>query len=865
MSMISTYTNKMRTTISAVSVCLCIILSAGLSTIHGQSCAYSVGKITFDATGQNSTELYSTIYILTNADKTILDQTSITEFQIEEAGLYFIYGLNYKNNSSVEGLTVGSKIDSITGDCLDISEALPISVCRSLAQCDYCISDEVDFKSEGANDQVGYETLFFLTDASGKILNIQDSTNFGILTEGVYLAYSINYDTSKELSGLEINNSILDITGLCYDISEGLLFTVCTSIVPEIIFDLNNCDITSTATLKLRDTYSSYLWSNGSTDPSITVDATLPMDYFVTVSTSSGCTGTDTLAVSGNDYATIGDFVWNDTNSNGIQDEGEPGLNGVIISLYADDNADGIPDNPSEPLCITISSNNTQSGPGYYIFNVYPGSYIIEFGLPAGYLYSSQGQGSDPLKDSDANINGYSNTVTVIAGENRNDVDAGFYLSSSFGGFVWNDLDADGVQDEQESGINGVSIKLYTGDGDLISTVSTANDPDTDEPGFYCIDGLTPGSYYAEIVLPEGFFLSPADQRTDDNIDSDATNANGPNTTSDYNLISGVKQDNVDFGIYLGGVVCGVVWKESPESENNTYDVGVDDPIANTQLELISFDNDNEIIAVAATDNLGQYCFISIPAGSYTIRPRTVGSNAGDSYVSLNFGDDDLIDSDVDPNTGSTEMFFIGPGQALTGVNAGLRSGALPVELLAFNGWWDDKKQINLLTWSTAMEINNDKFIIERAVGENGQFKAIGEVKGGGNTSEQREYNFSDKDISLSASYYYRLKQVDYDGGFEYSPIIVIDVERNAHVDLKVYPNPFNQWITVEVGIPSSANYFAELIDLQGRKIGQWKEALNKAGKNRIKINMNHVQPGSYILHMIIGTTTVDRLILKAD
>jgi hypothetical protein len=566
------------------------------------------------------------------------------------------------------------------------------------------------------------------------------------------------------------------------------------------------------------------------------------------------------------DYSSIGDFVWEDVNANGIQDIGENGLNGVIISLYADTDADGIPDNPSNPLCISVSSNNPDEGSGYYIFNVYPGNYVLNFASPTGFRGSPSNVGNNDNVDNDANSSdGFTNTITAVLGQNITNVDAGFFAVSSLGGFVWDDVNGDGVQDPDETGINDVTINLYNQSRQLVASITTDNDPISDEPGYYCFDGLSPINYYTEIILPDGFVLSPADQRTDDDIDSDGNGANGPNTTSLYELVSGEKQDNVDFGIYLGGTVCGIVWKESDVSENNLYDIGADEPIVNTQLELISFDNGNQIISVVATNNAGEYCFNKIPIGTYTIRPRTVGNNAGNSYVSLNQGDNPLIDNDVDPNTGRTEMFFVGPGQTINGLNAGLRSGALPVELIHFSGHWDKQAGEISLSWSTASEINNDKFVIERVVGESGKFKSIGEVAGHGTSLIQMDYDFVDTDINISATYYYRLKQVDYDGGYEYSSIIAINVERNEIVDFKIYPNPVNNWINVEVDIKNSAVYTGELLDLSGRRIHKWSESLQKKGVNKISFNIADIRSGTYLLSITIGTKNISKLIVKMD
>ena len=148
----------------------------------------------------------------------------------------------------------------------------------------------------------------------------------------------------------------------------------------------------------------------------------------------------------------------------------------------------------------------------------------------------------------------------------------------------------------------------------------TSTNETTGEVGSYCFDELPPSAYYAEIILPDGNVLSPPNRRADEEIDSDADGSNGPNTTMVVDLDPGEKVDNIDFGTYLGGRICGIVWQETGAQENSTYDEGVDELLENTQLELISIDNNSTVVAVASTDENGAYCFEEVSMGSYQIR-----------------------------------------------------------------------------------------------------------------------------------------------------------------------------------------------------------------------------------------------------
>ncbi|HNE47339.1 MAG TPA: T9SS type A sorting domain-containing protein [Chitinophagales bacterium] len=116
----------------------------------------------------------------------------------------------------------------------------------------------------------------------------------------------------------------------------------------------------------------------------------------------------------------------------------------------------------------------------------------------------------------------------------------------------------------------------------------------------------------------------------------------------------------------------------------------------------------------------------------------------------------------------------------------------LPIELTDFTG--SQQGHAVKLEWTTASELNNDKFIIERS--SNGDdFDAIGIVSGAGTTEIVHNYQFFDQ-APAGGINYYRLKQVDLDGAFTYSQMIVVEVSGEASY-LKIYPNPSNGLCTI--------------------------------------------------------------------
>jgi hypothetical protein len=122
--------------------------------------------------------------------------------------------------------------------------------------------------------------------------------------------------------------------------------------------------------------------------------------------------------------------------------------------------------------------------------------------------------------------------------------------------------------------------------------------------------------------------------------------------------------------------------------------------------------------------------------------------------------------------------------------------GVLPIELVSFEGKALEKS--NLLTWRTASETQNKGFDIERSA-DGSRFEKIGFVAGNGTTSQTQRYAFNDVSFPFGegrdGAVYYRLKQLDEDGRFEYSKIVAIAQKGDNAVS--VFPNPSNGVFTL--------------------------------------------------------------------
>ncbi len=168
----------------------------------------------------------------------------------------------------------------------------------------------------------------------------------------------------------------------------------------------------------------------------------------------------------------------------------------------------------------------------------------------------------------------------------------------------------------------------------------------------------------------------------------------------------------------------------------------------------------------------------------------------------------------------------------------GVGVSALPVELISFEGQVINSKVV--LDWSTAQEINNDYFEIQRSM-DGRNFETIGSINGSGNSDVKISYSFTDQLPYLGISYY-RLNQIDFDGAFEYSKVILINnTSLRDGIEVTIFPNPTeggninlrilsgdeNSPIDIRVMDLSGALYFHEQIKLTSLNMGYSITSLN--------------------------------------
>ena len=320
--------------------------------------------------------------------------------------------------------------------------------------------------------------------------------------------------------------------------------------------------------------------------------------------------------------ASLGDYVWIDSNKNGIQDAGETGVNGVTVNLHlCSDNS---------VVATTTTANNAGTDGFYQFTGLTPGvGYYVEFVLPSGFTFTTaNAPGSTTANDSNAGEAGNFGAgttacVTLASGEYNPTIDAGLVCAGQIGDFVWNDSNANGCQDANEPGIPGVQVDLYAGCGVSGSPIASTT---TDATGHYLFSGLCAGTYTVGFNTPAGYTRTIAHAGC-------ANNANPPysnQTDSKCDCAPGTPCGvcvtltaanpinlNVDCGYVCNGQIGDFVWSDT--NGNGCQDAG-EPGIPGVQVNLYSGCGvSGSAIATTTTDATGHYLFGGLCPGTYTV------------------------------------------------------------------------------------------------------------------------------------------------------------------------------------------------------------------------------------------------------
>ncbi|MDH4392698.1 MAG: SdrD B-like domain-containing protein, partial [Aquabacterium sp.] len=370
--------------------------------------------------------------------------------------------------------------------------------------------------------------------------------------------------------------------------------------------------------------------------------------------------------------AKIGNFVWLDSDADGIQDAGESGINSVIVELY---DANGV------KIASTVTGDDFGTAAvenGYYQFaGLRAGDYQVRFIAPTFEftVKDSTAAGATDSNDSDVNaLNGFSDLIRLADRESNQTIDAGLVQrpNAQISGFVYEDVGNDGVRNS-EPAIAGVRITL-TGTNDLGQSVTAT--AITNAAGFYAFTGLRPGTYAVTQAQPDGFLDGKDTIGT-----AGGTAAN--DTLSGIVLVAGANSQNNNFGEIRPAVVSGFVYEDS----NNDGLRAGDTPISGATVTLTGTNDLGQTVTRTATTGTdGSYSFADLRPGSYTVRETQPAGfadgrdTAGSNGAAVTANDEIRVtvgqgQSSTENNFGEVRLGSIAGNVFFDANNDGLRTG----------------------------------------------------------------------------------------------------------------------------------------------------------------------------------------------
>ena len=209
--------------------------------------------------------------------------------------------------------------------------------------------------------------------------------------------------------------------------------------------------------------------------------------------------------------------------------------------------------------------------------------------------------------------------------------------------------------------------------------------------------------------------------------------------------------------------------------------------------------------------------------GRYSLRPFL-----------LLFADDDGDDGDIDVAEIAIWDHALSASEVLAYGSVG---GTLPVELSSFSAM--QAKGSVILNWETATEKNNSGFNVERK-SENQNWQTLGFISGYGTSTEKHSYSFTDQSAG-SGKYSYRLKQMDFNGTFEYSKVVEVLLTPSEFKMYNNYPNPFNPSTIIAYELPTDAFVTLKVYNTTGEQVAELVNEYQVSGKYNKSFNTSSV------------------------
>ena len=354
--------------------------------------------------------------------------------------------------------------------------------------------------------------------------------------------------------------------------------------------------------------------------------------------------------------AALGSTVFLDANRDGVLDNGETGIAGVTVELL---NSTGT----------TVLATTTTNATGNYAFaNLAPGAYEVEYIAPTGDIFTTQNAaltGTATINSQANATTGITAPVTLTAGQTNNNVNAGLQIKpAALGSTVFLDATKDGLLDNGEAGVAGVTVELLNGTGTTILATTTTN-----ANGTYAFTNLNPGAYEVEFIAPTGdiFTAQNAALTGTATINSEANATTG--ITAPVTLTAGQTNNNVNAGLQIKPAALGsTVFLDA--NRDGLLDNG-ETGIAGVTVELLN-STGTTILATTTTNATGNYAFANLAPGAYEVEYI---APTGDIFTTQNAAltGTATINSQANATTGITAPVTLTAGQTNNNVNAGLQ------------------------------------------------------------------------------------------------------------------------------------------------------------------------------------------------
>jgi len=297
--------------------------------------------------------------------------------------------------------------------------------------------------------------------------------------------------------------------------------------------------------------------------------------------------------------------------------------------------------------------------------------------------------------------------------------------------------------------------------------------------------------------------------------------------------MSRIRMQSQSVGYMIGGSgtsQTGYVFKTT--NAGNTW-TNMNFPFSTTMLYNIAFRSDSE------------YVVVGYSGGVFHTK------NDGGTWTQINLGLLNVVQSQV------IGAAFIGPDTVIVGGNGSsvvkiALEPIVPVELTSLSASVNPDN-ISII-WTTATELNNRGFDVERKLASSNNWEVVGFVEGSGTTTESKSYVYQDYDV-VTGQYNYRIKQIDFDGNMTYynlAETVVFGAPDRFELSQN-YPNPFNPNTTISFSIPQKSDVSVKIYDILGNEVTTLVNETREAGRYNVNFNASNYSSGVYFYTIKAG------------